>query len=311
MSNASNSWQKLFMTVFLSFLVIFGFWGNVIVWITFRICKITNGSVSALIVNLSVADTLQCINFIFVITAINDIVSYETDTWCQLNGFGNVTFAVASFLSLTLISINKYFVIVKHSNEIIFTWRNTLLFIFFVWFYSFVLAVAPLAGLSEYTFIPTAYFCWSDVLIGQGLISYSVVAVVTSVIIPFTVLCFCTWKILVTLKRSRQRVEENISSISARNEEERRITFILLIIIITFVIFNVPACTAVTLRTLNYEIQPWIQLLLLAVVLMNHAINPVIYGLMNKNFRKAISGAFSRSKVRNTLEATPRRTDET
>ena len=192
MSNASDSWQKLFMTVFLSFLALFGLLENVIMGITFSTSKITNRSISVLIVNLSEADTLQCINFIFVITAISDIFWYETDACCQLNGFGNGTFAVASFLSLTLININRYFVIVKHSNEITFTWRNTLLFIFFVWFYSLVLAVAPLAGWSKYKFISAAYFCWSNAFIGQGPISYTSVAVVTLVIIPFTILCFCT-----------------------------------------------------------------------------------------------------------------------
>ena len=312
MSNVFDSWQKIFITIFLSFLAIFGFLGNVIVWITFSTSKITNRSMSALIVNLSVADMLQCLNLVFIITATNDIAWYKTHTWCQLNGFTNVTFLGTSLLSLTLISINRYFVIVKHSKAKIFTWRNTLLFIFFAWLYSLILAVGPLAGWSKYTFSRAACFCLGAAVIRQGdisYISYTVVAIGTLVILPFTVLCFCTWKILITLKRSRQRVEEDISSMSARHEEERRITVILLVIILTFVTFNIPGSIVITLGTLNYQVEPWIGLLAMVIMMINHANNPVIYGLMNRNFRKAISKAFSRNRVRNTLRVAPARND--
>ena len=73
-------------------LAIFGFLGNVILCITFSCRKITHKSINTLVVNLSVADTLQCINIVFIITDINDITWYKTDTWCQLNGVTSHTF---------------------------------------------------------------------------------------------------------------------------------------------------------------------------------------------------------------------------
>ena len=126
-------------------------------------------------------------------------------------------------------------------------------------------------------------------MIGKGDVSYDAVVITTLVVIPFTVLCFCSWKTLMALKRSRQRIEDNISSMSAMNEEERRATLILVVIIIAFVISNVPISTVHILGVLNHKIEPWIDLLVLSILMINHANNPVIYGLMNRNFREVIS----------------------
>ena len=62
--------------------------------------------------------------------------------------------------------------------------------------------------------------------------SHYAVFIAISGVIPFTVMCFCSWKILMALKRSRQRIAENISSMSSRNDEERPVTLILLVIVI-------------------------------------------------------------------------------
>ena len=43
--------------------------------------------------------------------------------------------------------------------------------------------------------------------------------------------------------------------------------------------------------------------------MMNHANNPVIYGLINRNFREAISQSFSDNKVCHIFRATPSTTN--
>ena len=147
-------------------------------------------------------------------------------------------------------------------------------------------------------------------MIGKGDVLYDAVVIATLVVIPFTVLCFCSWKILMALKGSRQRIEDNISSMSAVNEEERRVTLILLVIIIAFVISNVPINTVHILGVLDHKIEPWIDLLVLSILMINHASNPVIYGLMNRNFREVISQACSHDKVRDMLRMKGRRNDQ-
>ena len=84
-------------------------------------------------------------------------------------------------------------------------------------------------------------------MVGKSDKSYAAVAI-TSATVPVTVMYFCTWKVLMTLKRSRQRIEENISSMPHRYEKERRVTRILLAIIITYIIFNMPVCIFIVLR---------------------------------------------------------------
>ena len=293
MKNILTPWQKILLTLYFCLLIIFGVGGNLIVCITFSSRRIHQTTTNPLIVNLAVADMLQCFNLVFIITALNDITWFKIDAWCKLNGVTNVGFAGASLLSLTLISINRYFIIVRKPDENIFKKRNLVLFILGAWLYAFAYSVSPVLGWSEYIHTPSFLFCFPN---HEKNVSYIAFAIVTLTIIPFTILCFCTWKIFMTVYITRQSVEEQISSSSTKRKRERRVTLMLLVVIITFFILNTPFCVVLSIRILKYEVKPWFDYSSFMILMLNHVNNPMIYGLMNGNFKEAFSQLFCQTK---------------
>ena len=286
----------MFLTLYYSLLAMSGVAGNLIVCITFSSRKIHQTTTNPLIVNLAVADMLQCFNLIFVITAANDITWFKIDVLCQLNGVINIAFVGASLLSLTLISINRYFIIARKPDENIFTKQNLLLFVLGVWLFALAYSACPVMGWSEYIYTPSLLSCSQNY---KQNASFAAVGIVTLWAIPFAILCFCTWKILMAVYIRRQRVEGQISSSSRPHQRERRVTLMLIVVIITFFLLNAPFCVVHTIEALSgHEVEAWANYSTstLMIYMLNHVNNPVIYGLMNRNFRKAVSEFFCRTR---------------
>ena len=308
MTNIFNPWQKTLIGILLSFLAIFGFFGNLIVCLTFsRSQHLQQISGNSLIANLAVADMLQCINMVFIITASNDITWYKSNTWCQLNAFSNKCFIGGSLLSLTLISVNRYFVLVKKLNRNIFSKRNNVLFILFVWLYSSFFATAPLLGWSKYIFRESNLLCTHD---NRHHKSFNAAASVGLIIIPYATLCFCTWKILKKLRKTRQRVEDLLTT---QQNEERRVTVMLMVVIIAFFVIYAPVWTVNIMQMFNFKIAPMVDISTIMIIQLNHICNPLIYGLMNAKFRKAASelSCWDRALVWNNPETHCDREEQT
>ena len=291
MENAFSDWEIILTSIVLSLLAIFGFLGNLTVCITFIRSKKLQTSANILIVNLAITDTLQCLNTVFMITAVNNVTWFHITGLCQVTAFANVTFIGTSILSLSLISLNRYFVIVKNSNENIFTRRNTLIFTFFVWFIPAVFALSPVLGWCKYQFRPGYLSC---LLKFSSSISYTVIFFMTFLLIPFTVMCFCSWKIILTIKGNTKRMEEAAST-CRKYKEERRVTIMLFVVILSFLIFYTPISTINIIEVFNggnYDIASSIQVSIIIITMLNHVNNPIIYGLLNRNYRKAFLGLF-------------------
>ena len=103
----------MFHKIYFPFLAIVFF--NLMVYIILCSNAINQSSMNTWIANLAIADLVQCVNLLSMITAINRITWFKTNALCQLNGILNTFFTGTSLLSLTLISINPYFVIVLRS----------------------------------------------------------------------------------------------------------------------------------------------------------------------------------------------------
>lgn len=78
------------------------------------------------------------------------------DGLCQLNGFMNILFEASSLFTLTAISIEKYFSIVK-PMAVVITTRLAWVMITMTWFTALVLATIPLSGFITFTYKPGEY----------------------------------------------------------------------------------------------------------------------------------------------------------
>lgn len=100
---------------------------------------------------------------------------------CNLSGFLNTFLCSTSIWTLVMISINRFFAVKKATQfRIIFSERNTLYLIAFIWLLSFIIAFPPLIGWSE--FVTGSNFCTIN---GKKHISYSIFVLFIDYLIPF------------------------------------------------------------------------------------------------------------------------------
>lgn len=209
--------------VFVLLLIIFGLVGN------FGVCAMvyTHRHLQTipnyLIVNLSISDLLR----IFFTLSVSAGVLIQRrwisgETFCHVNGCYTLIFLVASLMSVTIISVNRYFLIVRpNESATIFSQRRTRIMLFTLWFLAVAIAIPPNLGWGHYGFFVSRATCFIAVGSSYSYTSFLVIAFIAA---PFSVLIWCYMKIYLALKKSKQRVVQiNVRSLpvsmSAENNE--------------------------------------------------------------------------------------------
>ncbi|XP_022090479.1 alpha-2C adrenergic receptor-like [Acanthaster planci] len=197
--------EKVIEALLLSVICLVAFSGNVLLWCVIVRNKALRTTSNALVLCLSSADVLVSVcNMpitIFTIVKGNQFFSNEL---CVVLGFANMTFFIASVMSLAAISLNRYVLIVHPKRfKAIYTIRNTGFVILAVWLLSLALASPPLIGWARYDYLPGQSFCfcyWED------SISYTFFMVIVCFGGPCSVMSFCYYNILREVRRSRKRL---------------------------------------------------------------------------------------------------------
>ena len=272
--------------------------GNTLTCVIFAQNKGLRTTANILIVNLAIADVLQSLNMLFM------IISLLSNGWifghemCQFCGWSNIAFIITSLLSLALISLNRYFSVVKTSWKRFFTIRSTTASAFIAWFLSSLHASAPLFGWSVYEYRPGKLMC---TLQFSRSYSFTVTTMVLAIGFPFGTICYSTRKIIKHIKQSNARVTKSSVMAERKRKEENRISWMLLSVIFCFLIFYSPASVLNFVQMgygndyrLPFRLDAWSVIL----AMFNHANNPIIYCILNKNFRKGF-GAVCSAKKRN------------
>ena len=142
---------------------------------------------------------------------------------CDLSGFLNTFFCSASIWTLVMISINRYLAVRKANKfKTIFSRRNTLYAIAFVWLLSFIIAFPPVIGWSE--FVAGSNFCTIN---GKRHLSYSIFVLLMNYFIPFLILVGLYTSIFLILRKHGKNFSgKNLNSREANSyqQEYQKIT---------------------------------------------------------------------------------------
>lgn len=213
------------------------------------------------------------------------------DTPCQIQGILTYFFACFSLLTLTLIAINRYVKMMRTVNiyQKAYTRNYVLLSIMACALFSGVFVI-PFA-LQKFCYHPGKLACFVCKSLNKKeqvllLAPYSVLIAMT-----YPVMAFCYFKVF-------RKVHSHFTQIAASNlhednaksfAEEVQITKILFAVLIAFVVCWSPAFTIEFLDTLQgeYSLPRQIYLIMPFTGAASSAINPVIYGVMQKRFREA------------------------
>eukprot|EP00794_Sanderia_malayensis_P013781 gene13781-15223_t len=288
--------EKIVMSCLLTVIILVGLVGNSLVCIIFVQNKNIRTIANCFIVNLAFADILQSATITFM------IVSLLNDGWvlgnaaCQLTGFMNVSFIVTSLFSLAIISVQRYITVVRKNSSFVIRKKQAIILVVVSWLFPAFIAIAPILGWSAYRYRPGKLMC---TLQFSYNVSYTLTAVIIGLLAPFATICVSSYKIMKTVRDSANRVGNSSVVGNQRRKHEVRVSMMLLGVIVCFIIFYMPASIVNFIQLGNgddyilpYQVDAWTVIL----AMLNHANNPIIYGLLNKNFRSAFKAVCSKDK---------------
>lgn len=238
------------------------------------------------------------------------------DFVCQLQGYVVAMLACVSLLTLTLVAVNRYFLIVRPKNyQKFFTTKRTRLMILAIWVLSLLEPLPYLCSNHRYVYHAGKFFCFQVVEVDFfTLLGY------VFVVIPMIVLTFCYYKVFRALKehnkrlRSMRRRGDDQSTEAKISVEEINVTKTLFLTVCGFVICWTPISIVDFIGfaqgSWNLPRQVYVMYTLLGQ--LSTVINPVIYGVMNKTFREEYKKLFrwhGNAEITHDSEATPQTQD--
>ncbi|KAM4541112.1 G-protein coupled receptor 135 [Fundulus diaphanus] len=246
---------------------------------------------NAFIMSLSLSDFLTavlCLPFSFVMLFSKDGVWMFGDAFCVANGFFNTCFGIISTLTMTLISFDRYYAIVRQPQAKIGRQKATQLLVA-VWITAVVfslpgyLLVRTSSGVHKRGFYHCMYV-FHPGSSGVGA-AYSICLIVVCYLLPFSLMCFCHYNICKTVRLSEIRVRPVTTySYLLRFYSEMRTATTVLIMIVFIICCWGPYCLMGLVAAIgNYRFNPAMDTVAIWLAWANGAINPLIYALRNPN----------------------------
>lgn len=225
---------------------------------------------------------------------------------CLFQGFCVITFATASLNTLSVIAINRYFCVVKSNDyRTVFSTRKTLGYLAIVWLAAFSFSVPPLVfGKDDYAFQPGKVLCVYPFEINMA---YTVCLDALFIGLPTATICFCYWHVFRTVRRRNRAVSGNGQELTARmNVQEANITKTLVVVLVGFALCWLPVLVMDTIDVVTGALILPRQLYLFYtfMVFLSSTINPFIYALVNKRFRREYCKIFRLLCTRHAQEPT-------
>lgn len=207
------------------------------------------------------------------------------DTTCQYQGYIAVTLAVASTQTLALMAVNRYYRIVRPAKyRAYFTMKKTLIMILLSWFYCMWAPLPYLFSGYKMVFHPFKFFCYLQIDSGP----FTAFLVTVYVGLPTFIIAICYLRIFQTVRSHSNNFQAASGSHNTVNVEEIRITRTLFVIVVFFNLCWTPILVIDMVHTVqgrwSLPREAYVAYSFLAVI--SSALNPVIYGVMNKNFQQ-------------------------
>lgn len=273
-----------------------GFCGNLlIVMVIFKTSSLRTTS-NYYIVSLSVIDWfISLFTLLFVpVVGIEGSWPFSASA-CQFQGFATAMLATASIYTMTLISVNRYFVMFTlNLHRTRFTKKNVCISIVSAWILASNFPLSYVLQGHRFYFHPGKAICIFDV--SKLKILHAALTALLNVLCPYMIISFCYFKIYLKLKRHNAQLRHQVGSPVSRNAPRRisvkeiRITKILFAIILAFTVCWFPF---VIIDVLGLVYGPFfaprqVYVFYSFMAGSSASFSPIIYGTLNKDVRREI-----------------------
>ena len=276
--------------------VLTAFMGNILFALTFYKIRTLRTPQNYYLVSLAVTDILNAAACSIALVALAE------ETWpygyfiCQLQGVIMSICGSVSTLTLGMIAINRYTKMCRSRSlyQKIFSKRNVLTFIGISWIATSTLVVSAFfARRTVYFYHPGKCWCFYKLDMDESLGLYIYITICYSMVVSFSfsTIVFSYYKVF--RKIHAHYVQVGNSSLRDENSralaEELKITFMLLVTVLAFFICWTPSIITDLYEVFGgyYTLPRQVYMLNVFTFVGSSAVNPVIYGLMKKEFKEA------------------------
>nr|QBC98238.1 rhodopsin-like opsin [Anomalops katoptron] len=243
-----------------------------------------------ILVNLAVAGLIMCL-FGFTITILSAVNGYFIlgATSCAVEGFMATLGGQVALWSLVVLAVERYIVVCKPMGSFKFTATHAGAGVVFTWIMAMACAAPPLFGWSRY--IPEGMQCscgpdYYTLAPGYNNESYVMYMFICHFTVPVFLIFFTYGSLVLTVKAAAAQQQESASTQKA----EKEVTRMCILMVIGFLVAWVPYASYAAWIFVNRGVAfTAVSMAIPAFFAKSSALfNPVIYVLMNKQFRNCM-----------------------
>ena len=298
---------KITEAAILACLVLLAFVGNVLVCIAVFKTAHLRTIPNVFITNLAVSDILMAI--VCMPISLHVLISGKwpfSSSVCDMHGFFMFTFGIVSQVNVSVIAINRYFALCRPFEcKAIFTKINVLFMIAILWILPSVASVPPLVGWGYYAFHPGKALCSYPFHVN---LIYAMTIRILFIAFPMGLIVFSYMRCILAIKSSNRQMREMSDDPSSVGQESRkarevRATWTMLFSTLGFSMCWLPVSVIDFIETSRGGGNLPRQVFMLNgfLIFFSSTINPFIYWLSNRDFRKAfrevIPFGFKRNEI--------------
>ncbi|XP_016378860.1 vertebrate ancient opsin-like [Sinocyclocheilus rhinocerous] len=294
------------LSVFLGFIMTFGFFNNFVVLVLFCKFKTLRTPVYMLLLNISVSDMLVCM---FGTTM--SFASSVRGRWllgrhgCMWYGFINSCFGIVSLISLVVLSYDRYSTLTVYHNRGP-DYRKPLLAVGGSWLYSLIWTVPPLLGWSSYGLEGAGTSCsvsWTERTAQSH--AYIICLFIFCLGLPVLVMVYCYGRLLYAVKQTSGL------HVYCTRKREYHLLFMVITTVVCYLLCWMPYGVVAMMATFGRPgiISPVASVVPSLLAKSSTVINPLIYILMNKQFYRCFCIMFCcQSSMQNSHSSMPSKT---
>ncbi|KAG7484344.1 hypothetical protein MATL_G00048670 [Megalops atlanticus] len=208
------------------------------------------------------------------------------DTQCKVSGFLMGLSVIGSIFNITGIAVNRYcYICHSLTYDKLYSFRNTLMFVGLIWVLT-VVAIVPNFFVGSLRYDPRVYSC---TFAQTASSSYTIAVVVVHFLVPIAVVTFCYLRIWVLVIQVRRKVKSEVRPRLKPSDLRNFIT--MFVVFVLFAICWAPLnliglAVAIDPPSVGPSIPEWLFVVSYFMAYFNSCLNAIIYGLLNRNFRK-------------------------
>ncbi|XP_037544209.1 teleost multiple tissue opsin 3b [Nematolebias whitei] len=273
--------------VILGFILVLGFLGNFLVFLVFSRFPELRTPANLLLINISFSDMLVCLFGTPLSFAASLRGRWLTGNYgCRWYGFCNALFGVVSLVSLSLLSFERYSVLLR-GTQLNSQYRRARLAVAISWFYSLIWTLPPLLGWSSYGPEGPGTVCsvqWQQR--SATARSYISCLFIFCLLLPLLLMFFCYGRLLLAV----QSVARQVGRInrSASDQTERRVLLMVVTMVTGYLLCWMPYGVVAMIASFGRPgvMTPVGSLIPSLLAKTSTVINPIIYMLLNTQFSR-------------------------